>query len=201
MKFSDEDSFRIKKFYSDLIDKHGSNNPYSLNWSSEYNQIIRFAILSQVGLFENKSILDVGCGLGHLHAHLKKVCKNFSYTGIDIVPKMISEAKKKYPDVDFRAVDFNEFECPQYDFILSSGALSFKIKNWEKIYLEMIKRMFKYARLGIAFNALDKTKHVDDETFAAYSPTKIYEFCASLTEKLILRHDYLPHDFTVYLYK
>jgi hypothetical protein len=32
-------------------------------------------------------------------------------------------------------------------------------------------------------------------------PVEIVRFCRSLTPWVVLRHDYLAHDFTVYLYR
>ena len=32
-------------------------------------------------------------------------------------------------------------------------------------------------------------------------PVSVLDFCRTLTSRLALRHEYLPHDFTVYLYR
>ena len=32
-------------------------------------------------------------------------------------------------------------------------------------------------------------------------PSQVFRFCKSLSEWVVLRHDYLPHDFTIYMYK
>lgn len=34
-----------------------------------------------------------------------------------------------------------------------------------------------------------------------YSPEEIFGFCKDLTKRVALRHDYMPYEFTVYLYK
>lgn len=202
MQFSNEDTKRIQSFYQDLLKKHGRNNPRSLNWNSEYSQKMRFPILSQVSTLEHCTILDVGCGLGDLYEYLFKTVKTFHYSGIDIVPEMVDEAKKRFPGVDFRVFDFSKDMNVNetFDYVLSSGALSYKIENSKKKYFAMIKRMFDISKKGVAFNVLDKSKHSDDDSYASYSPVEIYEYCSGFTNKLTLRHDYLDYDFTLYLY-
>ena len=49
--------------------------------------------LSRV-LFENCSILDIGCAQGGFYKILKSFVKSFRYTGIDTSEKMIFKAKK-----------------------------------------------------------------------------------------------------------
>ena len=89
----------------------------------------------------------------------------------------------------------------KFDYVLSSGTLSYKIDNYKEIYFDMVKKMFNLCERGTAFNVLDKHKHPNDETYASYTPTEIYEYCSGLTDKLTLRHDYLDYDFTLYLYR
>jgi len=60
--------------------------------------------------------------------------------------------------------------------------------------------MFDKSKYGVAFNLLNKKYHIDDDRFIAYLLPEIYEFCSDLTEKIIIRQDYLKHDFTFYLY-
>ena len=52
-------------------------------------------------LFENCSILDIGCAQGGFYKILKSFLKSFSYTGIDNSEKMIIRAKKNIPMLIF----------------------------------------------------------------------------------------------------
>ncbi|MGC8729593.1 MAG: class I SAM-dependent methyltransferase, partial [Elusimicrobiales bacterium] len=49
-----------------------------------------------------------GCGTGICYLYLKKKFKN--YTGIDISPKMIEIAKRKFPEAKFLNKDFQEIK-------------------------------------------------------------------------------------------
>jgi hypothetical protein len=60
--------------------------------------------------------------------------------------------------------------------------------------------MFSLARLGLAFNMLDRRGHIDNELYAAYDAEEIEAFCRTLTPKISLITDYSPQDFTLFLY-
>jgi hypothetical protein len=40
-----------------------------------------------------------------------------------------------------------------------------------------------------------------EEYFLFADPCEVFDFCTTLTKVLLFRHDYLPQDFTVFLYK
>lgn len=198
MQFHDRN--RLKKFYNDSLSAYGEHDPRGVHWQNQENQEKRFLVLSKIADLDGKSVLDVGCGFGDLYGFLIREGKSVDYSGIDIVPEFISAARRKYPLANFEEKDIFEVEA-QYDFILASGALSFKIDNHHTYYQEMIKKMFEKAKMGLAFNMLDIGNHIDDTEFAAYDSKEIMSFCKTLTPKVEIITDYLPQDFTVYMYK
>ena len=200
MNLSNNDIKRINDFYNKLIADNGYSSQ-ALSRNNEYTQKIRFITLSQISNLANKTILDVGCWFGDLYDFLtKEGCNNFKYTGLDILPTMIEKAKERHPDIEFIEAEYHKYKADRYDIILSSGALSFKIPNYKDYYFGMIEKMYKESKIAIGFNMLNAKGHVDDNTFTAYSLPEVYEFCSTLTENIIIRQDYLPHDFTFYLY-
>lgn len=200
MKFSLTDKQRIAKFYNDLLAQNGPNEPRSLSWRDKQSQQLRMDVLSQIIDLNNKSILDVGCGFGDLYDYLKDRYQNFTYTGIDIVHENIEVAKQKYPNIEFIEADFNSYNGEKFDVVLASGALSFKVPDYKKVYFALISKMFETAKLAVGFNMLDAELHSNDELFASYSLAEVNEFCASLTNKIKISQDYLPYDFTMFLY-
>jgi hypothetical protein len=65
----------------------------------------------------------------------------------------------------------------------------------------MIERMFALATRAVAFNSLS-TWSSDQQAGEFYAdPLQTVQFCRELTPWVVLRHDYHPRDFTVYLYK
>lgn len=200
MKLSRHDYKRIHSFYRDAFVRYGDADPRSVQWTDSFGQMKRFEVLLNVGDVELGSLLDVGCGLGDLYQFLLENNIQTDYTGIDIVPEFIDAAKKNYPGVDFQRKDIFAVK-EKYDYVLASGTLSFKVSDNENFYREMIKKMYEIANKAVAFNMLDRLTHVDNETYAAYSPNEIVDFCKTFASKVEIAIDYLPQDFTVYLYK
>jgi SAM-dependent methyltransferase len=192
---------RVLQFYNDALDRFGSNDPQGAGWGLPGGQEERFRVLTAIADLNSTSILDVGCGFGDLYGYIEKCRTPVLYTGIDINSRSITLAREKYPGAHFEVADFEEYAGESVDYVLSSGALTFKIENHHDIYLGFIRKMFHLSRRGCAFNMLKRGEHVDDATYATYDPMEIYTFCLGLTSKLVLRQDYLAHDFTMYLYR
>ncbi|MBI3500573.1 MAG: class I SAM-dependent methyltransferase [Bacteroidetes bacterium] len=176
----------------------------SLGWLRG-RQRFRFHYLKQVTGFEkNDSVLDIGCGYGDLWRHLQQNGWKGKYTGIDIVPGLINEANKRYPKINFRLTDitsgkFNEV----HDWVFSSGALTSKteeIDSHEHIR-QMLQKMFALCRKGVSANFCSPL--VDFESDVNFHPQfdRILKITSELTKRFVLRHDYMPYEFTLYLYK
>ncbi len=63
---------QILKFYNDFLLSTSINSPESVAWSNRESQYTRFDALFQIGVTENDSILDLGCGLGHMVDYLEQ---------------------------------------------------------------------------------------------------------------------------------
>ncbi|KKU75665.1 MAG: hypothetical protein UY00_C0036G0015 [Candidatus Wolfebacteria bacterium GW2011_GWA1_47_6] len=87
-----ETSKKILSFYDQHIDEFGSG-PRAVGWSDTKSQETRFAAMCKVGDLDNRSVLDVGCGLGDFYIYLKDRYQGVEYTGIDINPRYIEQAK------------------------------------------------------------------------------------------------------------
>lgn len=84
-------------------------------------------LLSLMSINETHNILDVGCGSGYLTGLISEITPNVS--GFDIAEKMILEAKKLRPNIDFFVADADAF-CKQesYDWIITN-AVTYYFKN------------------------------------------------------------------------
>lgn len=65
------------------------------------------------------SVLDIPCGTGTYSTFFDAT----HYIGIDLIPKYVERAKKRFPDKDFRTMDalHLEFEDAAFEFILVCG--------------------------------------------------------------------------------
>jgi SAM-dependent methyltransferase len=62
------------------------------------NQLQRFAEAIPGG-----TVCDIGCGPGHVTAHLESL--GIDVIGVDLSPRMIAEAKRRYPSIGFQVGD------------------------------------------------------------------------------------------------
>lgn len=189
---------KLRQHYVPLVAKYGDSFQ-SVDWGSPQSQKKRFEVLLESLDFEKSSILDFGCGVGHMVDYLK--AHNFCgrYLGVDLVTEMVQCASKRHPDVSFRVIDsIKEIDNFLPEAIVASGLFTFA---GEAELEETIGELFKVTRKVVAFNSLSAwgSSHESSEYYA--DPLRILSFCRNLTSRIIFRHDYLPHDFTIYLYK
>jgi trans-aconitate methyltransferase len=200
MILNDVDKKRVIKFFRKNFKKHGTESALSLTWDSKENQIERFNVLCLIGDLSGKSILDVGCGLGDLYGYCAGRFKKFSYLGIDVLPDFIDAARVKYPRARFENMELLEVQ-ERFDFVFASGSLTFKIRNAEKYYFAMIKKMYALAKIGVAFNMLDTSYYISDDFYLTYNKKRVLEYCKTFAKNVKIITGYLEGDFTVYLLK
>jgi len=198
----------LKEHFTPLIATYG-HTFRAADWGSKESQDLRFSVLSK--LFEHElrrpeqenhkiSVLDVGCGLGHYSDFLVQQNISVQYHGIDILPEMIEKARERRPEDMFSVFNlFKEKTIPgDFSYIVASGIF---FRGDEAGMKEAIATLFQNAKLGLSFNSLSLwAQYKDVDEFYA-CPIKTLEYCHALTPWVTLRHDYLPNDFTVYMYK
>lgn len=192
------------EMFNQFFDRFG-NSPQSLNWGSTYSQSKRFDILLDYIPNKKLKILDVGCGLGHLFEYIKLINRDLTYLGIDINKDFISEAQKVSGKTNFEVidihneVDFGYLKNYNPDFCVASGIFAFYTENSYQFLDQTIKRMYSVAKVGVAFNLLSSLGNVEKGKFFA-DPCEVILRCKNITPYFSIRHDYMPHDFTVCIY-
>ena len=148
--------------------------------------------------------MDVGCGFGEMAKFLKKRYEGVSYTGIDIVPEFIEEAKKLYPESRFMVRDYLADPLDEkFDVILASGVLNSNVPDNMGYRERAIKIMFEHAKKVFAFNMLGahpQPKNDQSKNVWYADSLEILKYCMSLTRRVILRANYHPTDFTIFMY-
>ena len=82
-----------------------------------------------------------------------------------------------------------------------SGALNLSHDNQEQMVRDMMAKMFLIANKGVALNFLSILSDFYKDREYYSSPEKILQSALKISRKVVLRHDYMPHDFTIYIYK
>ncbi|MGE5341767.1 MAG: class I SAM-dependent methyltransferase [Candidatus Omnitrophota bacterium] len=192
-------------YFTDLLNETDADEHRAVA-QSEVSHIKRFEKILELGDFTDRSILDVGCGIGGFYDFLMKKNIPCDYTGIDINPYMIQIARTKYPHIKdkFFICDIIEESLERtFDFVCSNGPLNLKCgKALNKtMTFTFLHRMYDLATVGTAMTMTSSfTRKPNKETFY-YNPmeilTEISKFCVNVR----FDHTYLPHDFAVFCYK
>jgi cyclopropane fatty-acyl-phospholipid synthase-like methyltransferase len=200
-----------KKDINDVIDRYTKRYkeygyvPKTLGWDKG-NQEIRFDILTSQYNFNNKHILDIGCGFGDLNKTLIKKSSNYRYSGIDLVEVLLDEAKRQYPGVNisFEKANILDFKPGiTFDYAISSGIFNHKLTNSNSYeFIEaVIEKALSLSEEGLAFDFLsDKVDYKLEHTFHS-SPEKILSIAYKFSRNVILRNDYMPFEFSVFIFK
>lgn len=187
--------------YQRLFDEHGQSHK-TLNWGSREGQHLRFRILAGIGQLEGKRILDVGCGLGDFAGWLAQNNIRADYTGLDLTPELVEQARKNYPGLKFvqgSILDESLLADQKFDFVFASGIFYTYSMGGDAWLRAAVSRMWRLCNEGVAFNSLSAwaENHDADEYYA--DPPSTLEYCRTLTPWVAIRHDYHPRDFTIYL--
>lgn len=190
--------------YKDNFNKFGVD-PKALLWKSKGAAHQRFRQFWAEIDFDDKKVLDVGCGFGEMGNFLTKRYNNVIYKGIDYTEEFITNGKKMYPHLDLEISDFlSRNENEKYDVVVASGILNSNVKNNLEYRKDAIKKLFSFTNNVLAFNMLGghPAPENDKDSNIWYSDSiEILEYCMSLTRRVILRHHYNPKDFTIFMYK
>jgi SAM-dependent methyltransferase len=179
----------------------------SLLWGSRGAAHQRFRQFWAEIDFNEKSVLDIGCGFGEMGNFLTKGYENVNYKGVDITPEFIDNGKLLYPQLDLETHDFHGLtNTISYDAVLASGVLNSNYGNTKKnmdYRKKSIKKMFSLSRSVLAFNMLGnhpQPKNNKDSNVWYADSLLVLKFCMSLTHRVILKANYHPKDFTIFMY-
>src|SRR3989338_8979178 len=145
-------SQKIKKVYQEKYKKYGVD-PRSLCWHEKGAAHQRFRQFWAEIDFNNKSVLDVGCGFGEMAKFLRKRYQGVTYTGVDIVSEFIDETKRLYPFYKFEVRNYFDNPLPEkFDVVMASGVLNSNISDNMGFRKNAIRVMFEHAEKVCVFN-------------------------------------------------
>jgi cyclopropane fatty-acyl-phospholipid synthase-like methyltransferase len=199
---------KLSRVYDKHLKEHGfSMRSLAPTIGAKYNkdhQEVKFQfVLDQ--LDETNSLLDVGCGLGHLAEYCRKGAWKGKYTGIDISGGMVKAASSRLKTDDFYQTDIlEETYDRKHDVVVSIGTLQQKppYEN-SNVYLElMIARMFEISTKCIVFDIFS-TKFSDfknpDNIYV--DPSTFLDTLYKFTNRLIFFNHYNPYQLMIVMYK
>ncbi|QOG03801.1 class I SAM-dependent methyltransferase [Flavobacterium sp. MDT1-60] len=204
---------KIIAHYERCLDKHGDNH-LGVDWPKLEDVDTRYKIMLDIIKLNEESdrkvsLLDFGCGTGHLldfvHRNNKK---NIIYSGLDISQKFIDVAKKKYPDNSFYCIDIldSKDSIGNFDYVVMNGVFTEKRElSYDEMwnyFTKMITVIYEKCNNGFAFNVMSKNVDWEREDLFHVSHDILSSFlCANLTRNYIIRNDYGLYEYTVYVFK
>jgi SAM-dependent methyltransferase len=204
---------KIIAHYERCLDKHGDNH-LGVDWPKLEDVDTRYKIMLDIIKLNEESdrkvsLLDFGCGTGHLldfvHRNNKK---NIIYSGLDISQKFIDVAKKKYPDNSFYCIDIldSKDSIGNFDYVVMNGVFTEKRElSYDEMwnyFTKMITVIYEKCNNGFAFNVMSKNVDWEREDLYHVSHDILSSFlCANLTRNYIIRNDYGLYEYTVYVFK
>ena len=199
-----ETDLLVDAVYSRYIDDHDKNSIECVGWlDGNENSLIRFQKIYEGGIGNDDSILDVGCGVAHLHTYLKNQGWNGKYLGVDPNKKAIDMI-----DENINAIHgtIEDLDNTKYDWVIANGV--FNLGLTEKLTFSIIHDMIHRAKKGIIFNMLQHPySSVPLEghniTYESYQPNyvknKLLEY---ENDRIEITENYMEDntEFTVYFY-
>jgi hypothetical protein len=116
-------------------------------------------------------------------------------------------ARKVHPQGDFRIQDILQDTIKeQWDYVVLSGVFNIipegfnRRTQWQFIQA-MLAKMMGLAKKGIAADF--QSTYVDFQAQNAFhvDPCEVFRFGKTLSRRVVVRHDYMPYEFAVYVYK
>ena len=192
-----------RSWYAEKVARHGYDHR-GLGFRTRSSQERRFEALLLLGDFHGRTLLDVGCGFGDFLTFLRDHGIEPRYTGIDICEPMVKRCLERFAGTEagFHVADALEWqprEAP--DFVVASGIFGLDSRDARARIRPTLRRMFGWARVGMAANFLSLRSLEPAENRVYVDPAEALEMGLALTPAVRLDHSYLPNDFTLYLDK
>lgn len=189
-------------FYDKCFLLHG-DRPEALRWTAR-GQYERYSLMLEItDSLAGRKILDYGCGKGDFYGFLRDRDIKVRYTGIDINRNLIEHARRKYPECEFRVSDVEKEKLGEaYDYIFLCGVFNNKVDGVEESFKNVLSRLYRHARHGMAANALSSLAKGRAVELNYTDPCELAVFAMeNLSPYVALRHDRLAGDFTLFIYR
>lgn len=154
---------------------HGDDYGSERSRAAKYQAILE---MCDPDYLQDADILDVGCGSKRFKDWLPASCE---YTGIDLL-------------TGTNALDYTT----RHDLVVANGVL-YKLADVEEAW-DLIHHLWSLAKDALIFTSLSSWAARPPGELTL-DPSAALDECRKLTRKVALRHDYLPHDFCVALYR
>jgi SAM-dependent methyltransferase len=188
----------------DYWERRASSNPDDLCKieSGMRGQRMRFENFLQNHPLEGAKILDLGCGVGDFYAHLRKKNISCDYLGVDLAEAMVERAKERFPDGRFAVGNVLDWtDAPRFDYTVAFAIHNVRMEGGAELLRDVTKRQFELCDRGAHLSLLTDRFTGFDSHIQPWRAEEVLSMALEITPYVVLRHDYLPNDFSVTLYR
>ncbi|TSC95377.1 MAG: methyltransferase type 12 [Parcubacteria group bacterium Athens1014_10] len=181
IKIWEQDGLLIIDYYKKRIakNKESANDYASLDWKSQekYKKVFQ-TVINLINPDEVNSIFDIGCGAGNFYKFFKtKYPRRIKYYGIDIVSSFIMQARKKYPKISLKVINFisKNFNHKQtWNLVINLGGLNSRTRYYHQYIKYSISKMLKYTNRFLIFSLIT---NVNQNYFPKGNNKKVGHIC------------------------
>ena len=173
--------------------------PEALGWTKG-RHTLRYHMLLDPWHLADEHVLDFGCGFGDMYAYCRAHLPGVRYHGYDLNPSLVAAGRERYPGADLQSGNgLRDGLNGTWDVIVASGVFNLALTdNWR--FIESAFELFsRHARKGFSANFL--SNRVDHRLEHAYhaDPAEVLNLAYRFSNRVALRNDYMPFEFTVYV--
>lgn len=197
---------RYLKVHNKMIDEHGFS--VKALYGSLPSQQKRFEAFYKLFDSDEKfSVLDLGCGLCDFYQFLSgQKSMDVDYTGVDINEKFISESARRYPNIELITGSTEEITKTnrKWDYIVASGIynLGENADQARDFFLQQFDLLFPLINKGFAVNFLSTCSPNPQPDSVYQNPSEMIKKCIDhYGSRVEFYQNYLPHDFTIFVFK
>lgn len=176
-------------------------------WRNEQGQRLRFEVLARILDRDHApfTVNDLGCGYGAFFDFLAPQFEDrlARFTGYDIAPLMIAEAKARIKDPRAQFVR-SAVATEDADYSFASGTFNMCLKtkpaDWAAYVEDSLVQLFGKTRKVMAFNMLNGTGIARGDLYYADAAHFVL-FCQKLGKKVQLAVDYPLLEWTIFVHR
>ena len=137
-----------ERLVAELMASHPLDEAMSLAVGGEYDRFgaLQADLLTECGLRDGMSLVDLGCGSGRAAKHLGQRFPKLGYTGIDIIQALLDYARQQSP-AHFQFIKHQEVSIPlasaSADFVIAFSLFTHLLHEESYLYMADTRRVLK----------------------------------------------------------
>ncbi|MEQ9497318.1 MAG: class I SAM-dependent methyltransferase [Deltaproteobacteria bacterium] len=198
----------IVSHYESCLEAHGDSHR-GVDWPNLHDAERRYQVMLELAPRSHQvtTLLDFGCGLGHLYDHMVRMGRrDLAYRGLDVSPSFVEAARTRRPKLRFDVADVlsPDAKWEGADWIVMNGVFTEKRElphdAMFAYMLDVLDKVWAKTRRGLAFNVMSKVVDWErDDLFHVSMDSLAAALVPRVGRTVTFRHDYGLYELTVYL--